>query len=168
MTLQDLANLGEILGALAVVISLFYVGSQIRQNTSAVRSSTAQAVHDNYAAWYSQLAANESLAQLSIRGLQDYASLPDLEKARFVSNFMAFLSYSQNAFYQWRDGSLTPQLWVGWEALMINLVSAPGGRQFWQERAYAFGEEFRAHVETVIMQRTPAPEAKAFGVLKIG
>jgi hypothetical protein len=167
VTLQDLGNLGEILGALAVVVSLFYVGSQIRQNTAAVRSSTAQAVHDNYAAWYSHLAADGELVRISIQGLKDYASLPDVEKARFVSNFMAFLSYSQNAFYQWREGSLTPQLWVGWEALMINLVSSPGGKQFWAERAYAFGEEFRSHVVNVIMKRTPAPEARPLGVFKL-
>jgi len=36
MNLNDLANLGQIIGALAVVISLFYVASQIRQNTNAV------------------------------------------------------------------------------------------------------------------------------------
>jgi len=33
MNLSDLANLGQIIGALAVVISLFYVAHQIRQNT---------------------------------------------------------------------------------------------------------------------------------------
>ncbi len=167
MTLQDLGNIGQILGALAVVISLFYVGSQIRQNTVAVRSSTAQAVHDNYASWYTNLAADGELMQISINGLRDYAALPEVDKARFVATFMAFLSFSQNAFYQWRDGSLTPQLWVGWEALMINLVRAPGGKLFWAERAYVFGEEFRAHVENVIMKRTPAPEAKPFGVFKL-
>jgi hypothetical protein len=42
MNLNDLANLGQIIGAVAVVISLFYVASQIRQNTNAVRSATAQ------------------------------------------------------------------------------------------------------------------------------
>ena len=31
MNLNDLANLGQIIGALAVVISLFYVAHQIRQ-----------------------------------------------------------------------------------------------------------------------------------------
>ena len=41
MNLNDLANLGQIIGAVAVVISLFYVASQIRQNTNAVRSATA-------------------------------------------------------------------------------------------------------------------------------
>lgn len=168
MTLQDLGNIGEILGALAVVISLFYVGSQIRQNTSAVRSSTAQAVHDNYASWYANLSGNRELAQISINGLKDYASLGEVDKALFISNFMAFLSFSQNAFYQWREGSLNPQLWAGWEALMINLVGSPGGKQFWAERAYVFGEEFRGHVENVIMKKTPAPEAMPFGAFKIG
>jgi DNA-binding beta-propeller fold protein YncE len=42
MNLNDLANLGQIIGAIAVVISLFYVGHQIRQNTNAVRSATTQ------------------------------------------------------------------------------------------------------------------------------
>jgi hypothetical protein len=37
MNLNDLANLGQIIGAVAVVISLFYVASQIRQNTNDLR-----------------------------------------------------------------------------------------------------------------------------------
>jgi hypothetical protein len=35
MNLSDLANLGQIIGAVVVVISLFYVAHQIRQNTRA-------------------------------------------------------------------------------------------------------------------------------------
>jgi len=42
MTLNDLANIGQVIGAIAVVISLIYVALQIRQNTNAVRSATAQ------------------------------------------------------------------------------------------------------------------------------
>jgi hypothetical protein len=51
MTLNDLANLGQIIGALAVVISLIYVAFQIRQNTNAIRSATAQTVHEHFAKW---------------------------------------------------------------------------------------------------------------------
>jgi hypothetical protein len=49
MTLNDLANLGQIIGAIAVVISLIYVAFQIRQNTAAIRSATAQTVHEQVA-----------------------------------------------------------------------------------------------------------------------
>ncbi len=37
MTLEDLGNLGEIIGAIAVVISLVYLAVQIRQNTAQIR-----------------------------------------------------------------------------------------------------------------------------------
>lgn len=40
MLLGNLANLGSIIGAMAVVISLFYVAYQIRQKTNAVRSAS--------------------------------------------------------------------------------------------------------------------------------
>src|SRR5205823_5445198 len=47
--------------ALAVVISLFYVAHSIRQNTNAVRSATAQAVHEHFASWYHLLAARSRI-----------------------------------------------------------------------------------------------------------
>ena len=90
MTLQDWSNLAQVIGALAVVISLFYVGFQIKRNTSAVRSATAQAVHDNYADWYMTLARDAELNQIAIKGLKDYSSLDEIEKARFIETFMAF------------------------------------------------------------------------------
>jgi len=167
LNLQDLSNIAQVLGAVAVVVSLFYVGSQIRQNTAAVRSSTAQAVHDNYASWYISLASNGELMKVSVDGLRSYSTLPEVEKARVLTIMMAFLSFSQNAFYQWREGSLLPQLWVSWEALMINLVQSPGGQELWAERAYVFGDEFRSHVENVIMKRTPDPKAKPFGAFQL-
>ncbi len=37
MTLEDLGNLGEFIGAFAVVVSLVYLAIQIRQNTAQIR-----------------------------------------------------------------------------------------------------------------------------------
>lgn len=168
MNLGDLANLGQIIGAIAVVASLFYVAYQIRQNTNAVRSATAQAVHEHFASWYQLLAADAELSQIVVNGLRDYSSLSEMEKARFIATFMAFLSYSQNAFLKWREGSLSPALWLGWELLVMNLVAAPGGKAFWKERGYLFGDDFRGHVETEIMTREPHPDAKPMGAFSIG
>ena len=63
------------IGAIAVVISLFYVASQIRQNTNAVRSATAQTVHEHFAKWYHLVAADDELSQIVATGLRDYGSL---------------------------------------------------------------------------------------------
>jgi len=79
---------------------------------------------------------------------------------------MAFLSHTQNAFHQWKEGQLSDGLWVGWEALMMNLVNRPGGADFWGERGYVFGKDFQDHVAE-IMKRTPDPRAKSFGVVPV-
>ncbi|HYK49224.1 MAG TPA: hypothetical protein VEU94_05825 [Terriglobales bacterium] len=168
MTLNDLANLGQIIGALVVVVSLFYVASQIRQNTNAVRSATAQTVHEHFANWYHLIAADAELAQIAANGLRDYSSLSEQERVRFIATLMSFLSYSQNAFLKWREGLLRPALWLGWEQVMMNLFGAPGGKALWKERSYLFGEEFRSYIENDLMIRPPHPDAKPLGAFTIG
>ena len=123
MNLNDLANIGQIVGAIAVVISLIYVALQIRQNTNAIRAATAQSVHEHFANWYNSFARDASLSQIAINGLKDYGSLSEADKARCVAVFMAFLSDSQNAFLKWRQGLLQRLLWLGWEQVIMNLVA---------------------------------------------
>lgn len=113
------------------------------------------------------VAAIATLALLVTNGLRDYSCLSETDKARFVATFMTVLSYCQDAFIKWREGSLAPELWRGWEFVMMNLVSAPGGKEFWCERAYCFGEDFRLHVESDIMKRRPHPLAKPMGAFAI-
>ncbi len=164
--LDTFAAVSQVLGAVGVVASLIFVGLQIMENSKAVRSATAQAVHDNYAGWYLAMMSNDNALATSNKGFVDLASLSPEEKARFVCTFMAFLSHSQNAFHQWKAGHLADGLWAGWEALMMNLVNTPGGAAFWQERCYVFGPEFQAHMAS-IMSRQPDPRAKAFGVVPV-
>ncbi len=109
----------------------------IGQNTNAVRSATAQTVHEHFANWYHLIAADAELARIAANGLRDYASLSEQEKVRFIAAFMAFLSYGQNAFLKWRQGLLEPALWTGWEQVLMNLIGAPGGKGLWKEPIFS-------------------------------
>lgn len=168
MTIQDLGSIGEVVGAIATVVTLVYLAAQIRSNTSAVRATSAQSVHEAFATWYRMLAGDAQLAQLVTDGLRDYSSLTETNKARFVSTFMAFLSCSQDAFIKWREGSLAPDLWMGWELVMMNLLAAPGGKEFWGERGYLFGGDFRGHIDNDLIKRKPHICAKPMGAFSIG
>ena len=46
MTLQDLGDLGDLIGGIAVVITLIYLAVQIRQNTALITAQTVQASVD--------------------------------------------------------------------------------------------------------------------------
>ena len=44
MTLQDLGNIGEFVGAIGVIASLVYLAIQIRQNTRTLRAATYESL----------------------------------------------------------------------------------------------------------------------------
>ncbi|MBL6691364.1 MAG: hypothetical protein ISP91_13320 [Pseudomonadales bacterium] len=73
MNLEQLANLGELIGGVAVVASLIYLAVQIRQNTRMVKSSTLFREH------LDELIARTPLAQGDIvmtewqQRIRDYA-----------------------------------------------------------------------------------------------
>ena len=81
---------------------------------------------------------------------------------------MAFLSYSQNAFLKWREGTPCVIAVVGWELVIMNLVCAPGGKAFRKDRAYMFGDEFRRYIENDLIKRQPHADAKPMGAFSIG
>jgi hypothetical protein len=167
MTIQDTGSIGELIGAIATVATLVYLARQIRTNTNAVQSAAAQSVHENFAVWYRMLASEAELSRIITNGLRDYAALSEGDKARFISTFMVFLSCCQDAHLKLREGSLSQELWSGWEQVMMNLVHSPGGREFWTERSYLFGDTFRVHVEDDIMNREPHPNARPLGAFSI-
>ena len=167
LSLTDWSQISEIIGAVAIIGSLVFVGFEVRQNTSAIQSSAAQSVHENFAAWYSSAQSDPVLLAASMKGMQDYGSLTDIEKAQFIAMFMAFSSNTQDAFYKWREGSLAPELWKSWEFVSMNFFSTPGGAAFWEERGYLFADAFQLYVTDDLMKRKPHPKAKPWGAFKI-
>lgn len=129
MTLSDVSSIAGILSGLGVLASLIFVSIQIRENSKAVRSATAQAVHENWSGWYMELAGNPAALALSAKGFVNLASLTPPEKAQFVCIYMAFLSNCQNAFHHWKAGHLTDDVWKGWSTVMHNF-GTPGGAAF--------------------------------------
>ncbi|MGI9258474.1 MAG: hypothetical protein ACR2QQ_06550 [Gammaproteobacteria bacterium] len=167
MSWEAISAVAELLGAIAVVISLVFVGFQVRQNTTAVRSAAAQAVHENFAAWYTAAQSDAELLALSSKGLKDYTSLTATEKSQFIAMFMAFSLHTQDAFQKWHEGSLSPELWRGWEFVSMNFLSTPGGKGFWEERGYLFSDEFQSYVVDDIMTREAHPKARPWGAFAI-
>lgn len=161
--LNEWANIAEIAGTAAVVISLIFVGVQINQNTVATRAAASQAVHGSFATWYANSQGDPALLSVSIKGMRDYKALNGSEKAQFIAHFMAFSLSTQDAYYKWREGSLDPELWRSWEFVSMNFFSTPGGRAFWDERGYLFAQSFQNFIENDLMKREAHPDALPWG-----
>ena len=160
-------KIGELAAAIAVVLSLLFVGLEIRQNSATVQNAAAQAVHENFAAWYTSAQSDADLLALSTKGMRDYSSLSEIEKAQFIAMFMAFSLHTQDAFFKRKEESLSPELFRGWEYVSMNFFSTPGGKAFWDERGYMFADDFQDYIVNDIMAREPHPMARPWGAFEI-
>jgi len=59
LKLSELANIAEIIGAFAVVISLIYVGLQVNNSAVAVRSASANDANVALQNWYLEIGSDQ-------------------------------------------------------------------------------------------------------------
>ena len=99
MDITTLAAWGEFIGGIAVVVSLIYLASQIRQNSRLLRASTASATMATNNDFSSLVVQDLEVARIFREGRADRSSLSDDDLQRFDSLLgMAFTA--QNQEYQ--------------------------------------------------------------------
>ena len=90
MTFQDLGSLGELIGGIAVVVSVVYLAIQIRhntrgldQNSDLMRMSFENANRRDAIEFRSTIVADADLAEIWRRGVAGDANFDPVESARF-------------------------------------------------------------------------------------
>ena len=147
MTLMEWGALGELIGGVAIVVSFIYVGVQIKQNTNALKLSTAHDATADLADINLLPAQNTEFADVFFRGLQDINSVKGSERLILYGYFHKFFRTYENAHYQFTRGALEPAPFKGITTQNIFLASMPGAQAYWQERKSWYSEEFQAYVD---------------------
>jgi len=88
--LEDLGNLGDFIGGLAVVATLVYLAIQVRQNTAQLRRASDLAVVEagdltfqSFSRFREQIISSSEVAELYLKGIRDPDALMSSEKLRF-------------------------------------------------------------------------------------
>ena len=161
MPLDQIVNIIEIAAAALVVVSLFFVGIQIHQNTRAIRGSTLQMNTDFWGTLFLRLAEHE-MASVYAEGMMGQ---PDIKPAHYTQFFFIcrsmFLGF-ENQYYQFRQGILDREIYFGYErSIQTQLLVFPGFRICWQQNRHIFSPEFVAHVDSMI-ERSPEADSRSF------
>lgn len=143
MDLANVANLAEIVGTAMVVISLIYVGVQIRKNTQATKLTTAQNVSQDLRSALSFIVSESEFATIHLRGIRNVEELTPDEKHRFYAFVNLFLRTVENAYYQNKTGVLDPYVWEAVTANVGLMAKTSGYRAFWGDRQQYFSKEFQ-------------------------
>ncbi len=142
MTLPDFANVGQVTASVAVVVSLVFVGFQIRQNTKANKASTLQMNADYWLTYLTTLADNRFSALYS-KGALEREELEGEQFGQFFFLCRATFMGCENQHYQYRTGLLDDDAYRGYEATIREQIAAfPGVRAMWQLVKHTYGAEF--------------------------
>ncbi len=164
MTLQDLGNIGEFVGAIVVIVSLFYLAFQIRQNTRTVRTSTYQSVFDASNRVPELILAHPHLERIYRLGRKDLSQLADEERLQFRLLIDQFMSVFETMFLQYERGTLDEDYWRARLDGLRGLLSWPGVRSHMehrraQSRSGGRVAAFSQLIES-LLDETPGPAAK--------
>ncbi len=156
MTLEQYANLFEILGGSIVLVTLIFLVIQLRQNTRALKSATLQG-HQANSISISQMLVEDSMLEVLIKGMPQPSELTPIERGKFNAYWTITLMNYQETYFQIRAGFYDPDLFDGWWQSLRNNFLLPGFRLHWEHRSLTLSSEFRKFVDEQIMSREPTP-----------
>jgi hypothetical protein len=150
MLLEQLAWLASVVSAIAIVVSAIYASIQIRHNTIAVRASAFQQVINSFATISFEIAKDNSLVDLSLRGGKEFASLDEVERAQYTLMLLSFLRRAENVLFQSNTHMLHTEHWSGIRESIRAIIAPPGARACWGEIKGRLNPDFRAFVDSLL------------------
>ncbi|MGD8340948.1 MAG: hypothetical protein PVH89_09205 [Gammaproteobacteria bacterium] len=147
LTLNETAQIAEVVAAVAVVVSLIYVGVGLRDNTAAVRSASIQAITTTSQNGLIAESTSADLSRIRRIGDEDYEQLDLDERRRYFTLYRQIWLSFQNVFFQRDLGTVGADLWGTYQRIICNQLSRPGVKATWPNHAAVLDPGFVAAAE---------------------
>jgi hypothetical protein len=152
LDINILAAWGEFLGGIAVVASLIYLASQIRQNSRLLEATTSSMRTQNMAASSLALAQDPDVSRIFWEGLADLAALSEADQRRFVPLLSMTFSGFAEQYWANRAGFATSSGWEVQELGMRWYLEQPGAQQWWRDWSRIYPQDFRNYIDGLIRE----------------
>jgi hypothetical protein len=145
---QKIALLAEIVGGVAVVVSLIYLGVQVRNQNIEARASALQ---DFYVGWRESTSVftDESLVELAVKGDKDFESLTETERLRLFASLHSLIRLFEESYLQHRQDRLDPELWAAMNRQFSQLFASSIYQRYWEKRSDWYHIDFQNHVDDI-------------------
>ena len=146
MSWEAIGAIGEVTGAVAVVLSLLYVARQVRDGSKQIRLNTTSNLmmltQDSFAPIY----LSQENQDVWHRGLDTPEELTE-------DQFRQFVTYMDRAFYayqlmvtQHEAGAIEDDVFMMQGAYFKYLVETPGGRKWWPRSHQPLSDSALSHL----------------------
>ena len=82
MNWDAIGAIGEVFGALAVVVSVVYLATQVRKQTEEARLTASRDLASQLGDAIQTITEDDGFAEIWLKGVRDYEALPEKERIR--------------------------------------------------------------------------------------
>jgi hypothetical protein len=150
MDLSELANVAEIIGGLAVLITLIYLALQVRQGNLAQTRETYRAfVAELNSILFKPMTDPEMMALLQ-KGTLDFESLSRREQGMINGIWSPLIILSGEIFAAQKQGAIDPLMSHQQDQITASFLQMPGMAAWWEHLKPYWNPDFVAHVEGLL------------------
>lgn len=144
MDLDTLANIGEFVGGVFVIVTLIYLAYQVRQNTKSLRIENYSRVLERMSTLQSRIAAEPELNRLFMVGAEDPAKLTRAERLRFAWALYEMFGAAEFMYHQSLENALPSAVWKRWQETLRWWLAYPGICAWWEAKPAPLTADFEA------------------------
>ena len=146
--METINAIAQLVAAIGVIASLFYLAAQIRQNTRSMRAVVVDSLANSIADVIRPMAEDRELMRAFHLVVENWHDATEEDRMRALPLFFSTFKLFENAWFQQRQETLDPQQWLGWDAYIRMYYHRPGVKDWWRLRRAAFAPGFRDYVES--------------------
>ncbi len=149
MDWDAISAISQMIGSVAVVLSVLYLAFQVHQSTRVAKLAAQDAAATSLREVTRPFAENADLARVWRIGLEDLQSLSAEEQARFFHSTYQFLKAFETIHFHHIHGVMDEQIWQGWSGLLQHYIASPGMDHYWQLRHDLFSVRFQQFIHSL-------------------
>lgn len=143
LEMENIRLFCEVIGAIAIVISLVYLGIQVSDSARAVRSETANSSSTSMSNWYVSVGSDKEASRIVFNGFTAPSQLDRLETAQFIYLIHGLFLEYQAAYYSSVQGTLDVEMQESLTNTILGVRELPGVELYWSQREVVFKPSFR-------------------------
>ncbi len=145
LSLSEWAQLGDVIGMVAVVASLLVVVYSIDQNTQALQGANGNVIFERHAELDNHFISDPAMAAILLKKRRGEPPLSEIEAVRWDKYRLNLIDIWAMAHGRNAQGLMLEAEWVAWNGYFVTtFANGPErlGRAEWEAWTYAYGNDF--------------------------